>query len=242
LPSTVLSNAINNAITSGRNGLGCIVVFATGNNNSSTVDYPANLNDNIIAVGAMSPCGERKSLTSCDGDTDWGSNYGYSLDLVAPGVFIPTTTTTMIGYTDEFSGTSAACPHVAAVAGLVLSKNPTLKHSQVKYVIESTARKVRPNLYTYSTTAGHPNGTWNNEMGYGLVDAYAAVQLASCIKFIENQTISSNTTVSGCEIHAKSDVVTGSSTQLTFNATGDAIIDYGGAFQVNYGASFVVNH
>lgn len=32
--------------------------------------------------------------------------------------------------------------------------------------------------YTYSNTGNRPNGTWNLEVGYGLLDAYAAVQQA----------------------------------------------------------------
>ena len=43
-------------------------------------------------------------------------------------------------------------------------------------IIEQTSQKVGG--YSYTTTAGRPNGTWNSQMGYGLVDAYAAVQMA----------------------------------------------------------------
>ena len=32
--------------------------------------------------------------------------------------------------------------------------------------------------YSYSTTSNRPNGTWNNEMGYGLCNAFAAVSTA----------------------------------------------------------------
>ncbi len=79
----ILTDAIQNAISNGRNGRGCVVVFATGNDNS-TVRYPANAIPDIIAVGAMSPCGERKSPSSCDGE-GWGNNFGTTLDIVAPG-------------------------------------------------------------------------------------------------------------------------------------------------------------
>jgi subtilisin family serine protease len=119
----VINDAISNALTYGRNGLGCVIVFSSGNDDG-TVNYPANSNDNIIVVGAMSPCAERKNPNSCDGEY-WGSNYGTQLDVMAPGVLIPTTTYTG-GYTQSFNGTSSACPHVAAVAGLVLSVNPAL--------------------------------------------------------------------------------------------------------------------
>lgn len=89
LSSALIDDAITNALINGRNGLGCIVVFCSHNDNSS-IRYPANSNPNILTVGAISPCGQRKSPSSCDGE-GWGSNYGSQLDVVAPGVLIPTT-------------------------------------------------------------------------------------------------------------------------------------------------------
>ncbi|MDP2692884.1 MAG: S8 family serine peptidase [bacterium] len=182
-PSTLFDNALTNAFTNGRDGLGTIVVFATANSNSGVV-YPANSNPNIIAVGAMSMCGERKNPSSCDGETWWGSNFGPTLDVVAPGVKIATTDRqgtagySTTDYVQDFNGTSSACPMVSGVAALILAENPCLSHTQVQDIIEQTTQKVRTDLYTYSTTGGRPNGTWNNQMGYGLVDAEAAVNLA----------------------------------------------------------------
>ena len=205
-PSTIFENALTNAFTNGRNGLGTVIVFASGNNNGG-VSYPANstVNPDIIAVGAMSMCGERKNPSSCDGENFWGGNYGSQLDIMAPGVKIPTTdragnvlpdnsTTnpgdynywlyglpgnyTDLDYTKWFNGTSSACPHVAGVAALILAENPCLTHDQVEDIIEQTAQKVRTDLYTYATTGGRPNGTWHNQTGHGLVDAEAAVILA----------------------------------------------------------------
>ncbi|OJV35477.1 MAG: hypothetical protein BGO29_05180 [Bacteroidales bacterium 36-12] len=154
---TALTNEIQSAVTLGRqrNGvrLGCVVVFAAGNNNQSNIPYPASLND-VISVGAISQCGSRKRSNnkpsevnpgvtpdplgvSCDEEKWWGSNYGQELDVVAPGVKIYTTdiqgsngynTSTGVtgNYFDSFNGTSAACPHVAGIAALVLSVNPCL--------------------------------------------------------------------------------------------------------------------
>ncbi|MDD3267672.1 MAG: S8 family serine peptidase, partial [Burkholderiales bacterium] len=199
LVSPIIDSAINNALVNGRNGKGTVVVFSSGNNNDSSVLYPSYL-DGVISVGAISPCGERKSPTSCDTEIDWGSNYGTGLSIVAPGVLIPTTDNqngggynpslpihtmnsgtllnqdyTNADYTIWFAGTSAACPHVSGVAALILSVNPCLNKRDVKDIIEQTAQKIRPDLYTYSNNPCHPNGTWNIEMGHGLLDAYAAV-------------------------------------------------------------------
>ena len=42
-------------------------------------------------------------------------------------------------------------------------------------IIESTAQKIRTDLYVYNNDGYHINGTWNDTVGYGLVNAYAAV-------------------------------------------------------------------
>mgnify|MGYP002623106982 CR=1 FL=1 len=181
LASGILDDAIAEALANGRGGLGTVVVFAAGNENGS-VGYPANSNPEIVAVGAMSPCAERKNPLSCDGESWWGSNFGGELDVVAPGVLVPTTDRQgsagydSSDYTLDFNGTSSACPHVAGIVALILSVNPNLTQSQVTGIIESNAQKV--GNYSYQTTAGRPNGTWNNEMGYGLVDAFACVAAA----------------------------------------------------------------
>jgi len=170
----IIDDAITNALTLGRNGLGCVVVFSSGNDYSAVINYPANSNDNILAVGAIHPNSSRSSF----------SNFGTELDIIAPGEYIPTTDLqgtpgldpNLSDYFQNFGGTSAACPHVASVAALILSVNPNLTVQEVNDIIERTAKKV--GNYNYQPTANRPNGDWNNEMGYGLVNAFEAVMSA----------------------------------------------------------------
>ena len=111
-----------------------------------------------------------------------------------------------------FGGTSAACPHVAGVAALILSINPTLTQKQVRDIIESTARKV--GSYSYATTTGRPNGTWNNEMGYGLIDAYEACKKA-CKVELHSITIDPSAQINACTIDVKNATVpTGKTLEL----------------------------
>lgn len=161
----IIDDAISNALTKGRSGKGCVVVFASGNDYQSTVAYPGNCNPDIIAVGAIGSSGNRAAF----------SNYGSALDVVAPGQSVNSTTTGS-SYVSGISGTSFACPIVAGVAALVLSVNPVLTQKQVADIIEKTTKKC--GNYTYTTQSGYPNGTWNTQMGYGLVDAYSAVLMA----------------------------------------------------------------
>jgi tetratricopeptide (TPR) repeat protein len=71
-PTAILNDAINRAITQGRDGKGCIVVFASGNN-GSIISYPGNLPD-VITVGAID---RNNNIWSY-------SNIGPELELVAP--------------------------------------------------------------------------------------------------------------------------------------------------------------
>lgn len=241
----IIDNAIEDALEKGRGGFGSVVVFAAGNENSS-VNYPSNSNDDIIAVGAMSPCGERKSPTSCDGQTSWGSCYGNELDIMAPGVFIPSTDLqgtngyntsegTAGDYFLNFGGTSAACPHVAAIAGLILSEHPNITQKEVSRVIESTAQKVGG--YSYQTTSGRPNGPWHEQMGYGLIDAYAALQEDVCETSIVNGTYSTNTTVENCNIIIQN-VNVENGAALTIESDTEVLIT--GEIVVASGSEFVI--
>ena len=181
LESPLIDDAIEEAFINGRGGKGCVVVFAAGNDNGAII-YPARSNPAVLAVAAMSPCGERKSPASCDPETWWGSCFGSELDIAAPGVLIPTTDRTGAAgydsgdYTRKFNGTSSATPHVAGVAALILEVNPDLSHDEVVTIIEQSGRKVGP--YNYQSSSGRPNGGWHQEMGYGLIDAHACVMAA----------------------------------------------------------------
>ena len=168
-----INDAINAAATIGRNGKGCIIFSSSGNKNSSSVSYPAHL-DNVIAVGASNSLDHRYP----------SSNYGSNLSLVASGSFIFTIDISgsngmcpgepgCIGsdYYNNFSGTSAASPAAAAIMALIISINPDLTRAQATAIIESTCDKVGP--YSYNQPA--PNGTKSTEMGYGRVNARRAV-------------------------------------------------------------------
>ncbi|MEA1873307.1 MAG: S8 family serine peptidase [Bacteroidota bacterium] len=191
-----IDNAINNAITNGRNSLGTVVVAASGNDNNTTVEYPSMLTG-VISVGAVHECGTRcvgfhtsaieiTEMLNCNGEL-WpigkGSSYGVGLNVVAPGQNVYTTNVkrsdfTTLLYTGGFGGTSAAAPHVSGVAALLLSVNPDLNYTEVKDAIESTAQKIRTDFYDYNVSK--PNGMWNEKLGYGMVDAYAALESVFC--------------------------------------------------------------
>ncbi|MEG4291934.1 S8 family serine peptidase [Microcoleus sp. C2C3] len=126
------SNLVNAAIEYANNK-GSVVVIAAGNSGFSQPDYPARNADRWgIAVGSIDINGRMADTSNRAGSTP--------LDyLVAPGVDIYSTTP-YNNYESE-TGTSMAAPHVAGVAALVLSTNPTLTPAQVEYILTTTANR-----------------------------------------------------------------------------------------------------
>ncbi len=126
------SNLVNAAIEYANNK-GSVVVIAAGNSGFSQPDYPARNADRWgIAAGSIDINGRMANTSNRAGSTP--------LDyLVAPGVDIYSTTP-YNNYESE-TGTSMAAPHVAGVAALVLSTNPTLTPAQVEYILTTTANR-----------------------------------------------------------------------------------------------------
>jgi subtilisin family serine protease len=187
---SAIDEAIHDAFTYGRNGKGCVIVFASGNKSNNYVNYPANCNDTILAVGSINNIGVRATT----------SNYGTALDLVAPGVnILSTLPNDSVGYK---SGTSMACPHVAGVAALILERNSELTVSQVNSLICSNAKK----LSGINFNVTKPYGLWNNEYGYGLLDAYSSVINTPSTVYIQNESITGTRFISAGSIYVGKDV------------------------------------
>ncbi len=133
---------------------GILLIAAAGNEGDNEVNCPAAY-DEVIAVGSLNR----------DGTLQSASNFGDGLEVVAPGNRIYSTETVIADnptYGTK-SGTSFASPHVAGVAALILSVDPTLTSSQVRDIIRDTADDIG--------VAG-----FDDLFGWGRVNARRAVE------------------------------------------------------------------
>ena len=155
-----------------------VLVAAIGNESANHHNYPATY-DEVIAVGGVNPdtadaAAQGPLEPQTPVATDFTvraaySDYGPHIDLVAP-TQVPTT-----GYGGDYkrnwSGTSAATPHVAGVAALVRAARPELSAVEVRQLLIATADDL----------AGARNGRragWDQYTGYGRVNAFEAVRAA----------------------------------------------------------------
>jgi len=168
----------------GRGGLGTVYVWAAGNGRDvdDNVNYDEYASSRYtIAVSATGP----------DGTYSWYSEPGASILVNAPssnGIGI--TTVDLIGsngynstvgsdgdYTNQFGGTSSACPLVAGIVALMLESNPNLTWRDVQHILAQTAQKNDPaDSGWFTNAAGH---NFNFNYGFGRVDAGAAVEAAA---------------------------------------------------------------
>ncbi len=154
---------------------GVVVCAAAGNDDGTAVNtYPGAL-PYCIQVGAVDQDGLRVTQPRWW----WGSNYGSTLDICAPGQgdvglwdsILTLGSFSNTSYISYFNGTSAATPHVAGLAALLKHINPALTASQIRSCIESTAQDQvgEPSEDTPGRDPYH---------GYGLINATAAAQCA----------------------------------------------------------------
>ncbi|MCE7909972.1 MAG: hypothetical protein DYH02_16660, partial [Candidatus Omnitrophica bacterium COP1] len=177
--SPTIRDGLERLIKEGRQGLGCVVVFAAGNSRANVDGDELNAHPGVVCVAASNNLAKRSHY----------SNYGSKVDVSAPSNdFFPTwtcasriwtggtlgiSTTDIAGasgystsdYTNDFGGTSSAAPAVAGVAALVIAKNPNLTRQAVQKRMEGSADKIDSKGGQYNVS-GH-----SLYYGYGKVNA-----------------------------------------------------------------------
>lgn len=136
---------------------GTILVAAAGNNNASTVFYPAGYN-NVIAVASTTPTDAKSNF----------SQYGTWINISAPGSNIRSTYATSSTAYSSISGTSMASPHVAGLLGLMRSVAPNATNSDLISC-----------LYSGADNINTQNPSFNNQLGVGRINAYNSMVCAA---------------------------------------------------------------
>jgi subtilisin family serine protease len=117
---------------------------------SFPADYPG-----VLAVGAVNSSGQVSGFSS----------ENLSVQVAAPGVRVPAQGRD--GTYWYVSGTSPACALTAGIVALIKAKYPTLTDSQVISAITST-----------TAPGTRPARGWDEQIGFGVVDAAAALTAA----------------------------------------------------------------
>jgi len=202
------AQAANNAVTAG-----VVVVAAAGNNGAANGTGTPACGSKVIAVAATYD----KNYPNCDFPSQTSFNWGFcvdnnpvvdqracfsnrstKIDVAAPGCIIFSDNAGvaagngLIGY----CGTSQATPHVAGLAALILSEDPSLTPAQVQGYIRSGAID--------KGTAG-----FDTSYGYGRIDVINSLNLAlpapTCTTNAECDDANActvDTCVSGTCVHA----------------------------------------
>jgi len=173
--------ALDYVVTRGRNGKGCIVLFAAGNGNESVDNDGYASYERVLAVAASNDRSVR-SVYSDFGDAIFCAFPSNDFEFpeedrpapLTPGIWT-TDRTARPGYsnddyTNSFGGTSSACPGAAGVAALVLSCNPSLTRDEVNDVLRRACEQIDPEDGEYDEQ-GH-----SHLYGYGRLNAESAVR------------------------------------------------------------------
>ena len=186
--------ALEDAATMGRGGLGTIMCWAAGNGGSNDrMDYDGFANNrHTIAVGWITSLDVRSA----------GSEAGAALMCVAHSSggprAITTTSTNVSGYRSNFGGSSAACPVLSGTVALMLEANPALTWRDVQHILVDTVRMNDPLNPSWETNgAGHD---MSYEYGFGAVETFAAVDAASTWTSVDDVVTNATTKVVDTEL------------------------------------------
>ncbi|ERS99383.1 hypothetical protein HMPREF1624_04583 [Sporothrix schenckii ATCC 58251] len=181
-PGIIIRRAMLNAVQKGRNGLGSIYVFASGNG--------ASQEDNCNFDGYTNSI---YSITV--GAIDYQGNHPYysekcSASLVVTyssggGEAIHTTDVGTNACYNQHGGTSAAAPLAAGIFALALQVRPDLTWRDMQYLVMLTAVPVNTDDKDWQKTS--IGRYYSHTYAYGKVDSYALVEMAKTWKNVKPQ-------------------------------------------------------
>ena len=145
--------------------LGCLVVAASGNGNTSSPHFPSAL-DNVLSVSSVAS-NDKKA---------YYSNFGFTVDVSAPGGDVTVdggilSTVPNNGYV-RFQGTSMASPQVAGLAGYLKTWLPL-------YTVDQLQRRILAN----ADNIDHLNPNYRGLLGSGRINVLNSILFENNKKF-----------------------------------------------------------
>jgi serine protease len=167
------SQTVQNAYTAVRN-TGTIIIAAAGNENNSTLFYPAAY-EGVVSVAAVDFNKNRAPYSNFNSRVDVaapGGNTAADLngDGYQDGVLSTLSDDSDTSFYGFHQGTSMAAPHMAGVVALMKAIEPTMTPTELDALLVSGA---------ITQDTGSDGATVrNNNFGYGMIDALKAVEAA----------------------------------------------------------------
>jgi len=184
-PGKLTKTSFTLGIEKGRNGLGSIFVWASGNGGMAHDNCNCDGYTNSIwtlSIGSASELGEKPwyaeecsstmAVTYSSGSSK--EQQIYSTDLHSK-------------CTEHHTGTSAAAPLAAGIFALVLQANPTLTWRDMQHLVISTSKE--SNLKNPEWVTNGVGRKVSHKFGFGVIDAGALVTLAGLWNNIPDQRI-----------------------------------------------------
>ncbi|MCB9888764.1 MAG: S8 family peptidase [Planctomycetes bacterium] len=129
------------------NAAGVLLIAAAGNDNTSTVNYPAGYSS-VLSVGSTDAVRARAPYSNFASNIDiWAPGGDSTQDRDADGYGDGVLSTVATGFGSQrqagygfLQGTSMACPHVAGVTALILSVRPGIPLSVLKGILTTSSQ------------------------------------------------------------------------------------------------------
>jgi len=174
---------IRYAVETGRDGYGTIFVFSAGNSRTSgdNVNHHNFQNARETITVASVAQDDTISSFSTPGAAILVAAYGENIfttdRLGSDGI---NTAAGDAGDYTSFGGTSAAAPEVSAIIALMLEANPNLGYRDVQEILAHSTRHPDSASWKVNASDSHNLGglSFNDDMGFGIVNAHSAVRLA----------------------------------------------------------------
>lgn len=173
-PGELATRAFIEGVTKGRNGKGSIFIWASGNGGRDHDNCNCDGYTNSIYSLSIS------SVTE-NGHVPWyseacSSTLASTYSSGALGEKQVVTTDLRHSCTSSHTGTSASAPLAAGICALALEANPNLTWRDMQHIVVRTARP--QNLIATDWKVNGVGRHVSHSFGYGLMDAYAMVQMA----------------------------------------------------------------